>query len=378
MQRGLVGSEMCIRDSINAEYMGKIVKYKIAEIPSEDGRSPYAVSEILLKFKGKDIMSYRRNPDLRARDLINILYQSSMALATANSLGIFSFYVNPYHMLYENGSLKWISFDTLFRCDPDEVVNEKEYYLKNRARGIKEEGFPPELWCCESLRKELPIIAKKIDTFSWGLCMLQFLTGKSEKELYDPIRQMQRSKADSSEAFLKICNCKIPLLKNETSSILMRLLCQCLSCSPSDRLNMEEVRDKLAKIIEEFKEVEKSPTPEVKTFSQIPAPRTMELLSSKKCTINHVHQLSEQLKAPKSISTKRSSVSITCLIFSAISAFVLGISLGYMMDNSCTMKSKYDSIQQKNESLGIFIILKYRLSKFPNKCQISNFQFQTY
>eukprot|EP00831_Metopus_contortus_P068478 TRINITY_DN6123_c0_g3_i3.p1 TRINITY_DN6123_c0_g3~~TRINITY_DN6123_c0_g3_i3.p1 ORF type:complete len:377 (-),score=34.85 TRINITY_DN6123_c0_g3_i3:575-1705(-) len=376
MQRGLVGSEMCIRDSINAEYMGKIVKYKIAEIPSEDGRSPYAVSEILLKFKGKDIMSYRRNPDLRARDLINILYQSSMALAYANSIGIFSLYVNPYHMLYENGSLKWISFNTMFRSSPDEVVNEKGSYLENRTRELKEENFPPELWCCESPRKELPIIAKKIDTFSWGLCMLQFLTGKNERELYDLIGQMQRSEADSSEAFLRIRNCKIPLLKNETSSCLMSLLCQCLSYSPSDRLNMEEVRDKLAKIIEEFKEVEKSPTPEVKTPPQIPAPRTMELSSSKKCTFNQVQQPSEELKAPKPISTKRSCITRKRVI--AICAFVISIFLGFLMDNLFTINSKNDSIQQKNESLGIFIILKYRLSKFPNKCQISNFQFQTY
>eukprot|EP00831_Metopus_contortus_P015036 TRINITY_DN16240_c0_g1_i2.p1 TRINITY_DN16240_c0_g1~~TRINITY_DN16240_c0_g1_i2.p1 ORF type:complete len:317 (-),score=47.57 TRINITY_DN16240_c0_g1_i2:140-1090(-) len=178
---------------LKTPYVGQVLDVISEEGSMKVGGPVYVTTEVLLKYGGVDLMSYRSQVTVDKALLYDVLYQSAIAIATAHQNGIFHSDIKPESMFYDGKTLKLIDFDPSSKINSESLINKYKFQAKSRLIGCTKIYRPPELEYYESVRGRFPITLGKIDSYCWGLSMLQFLTGCNDKELKELTSSLKRS-----------------------------------------------------------------------------------------------------------------------------------------------------------------------------------------
>eukprot|EP00831_Metopus_contortus_P085122 TRINITY_DN9821_c0_g1_i1.p1 TRINITY_DN9821_c0_g1~~TRINITY_DN9821_c0_g1_i1.p1 ORF type:complete len:214 (+),score=31.02 TRINITY_DN9821_c0_g1_i1:1-642(+) len=174
MQRGLVGSEMCIRDRFyiikqysiqifqdelalearvkkkielykylkkETDYVCEIVDMETLELTKKINNLENVTCEIWMKSSGKDLMSYRNEANRETQDLINVVCLSAMAIGTVHHLGIFHGYIFPKNLNYDNSNLQLLGFDIFSQINSQRLIDNYRTILDSKRKGFSEAFF---------------------------------------------------------------------------------------------------------------------------------------------------------------------------------------------------------------------------------------------
>eukprot|EP00831_Metopus_contortus_P008478 TRINITY_DN13250_c0_g1_i2.p1 TRINITY_DN13250_c0_g1~~TRINITY_DN13250_c0_g1_i2.p1 ORF type:complete len:386 (+),score=72.07 TRINITY_DN13250_c0_g1_i2:121-1278(+) len=260
MQRGLVGSEMCIRDrstqstwelskilTKHTPYVEQILEVQASTSILKDSKK-YIITEVLSKYGGKNIMELRDKNKLANDEILEVVFQSALALTTAHTLGYFHCNIRPENMLFHEGKFQFINFDTINQRNTTSLIRRLKEKLENDLQKNSKVYYPPELLYFEELGKKVDISLEKIDVYCWAISIYQFLTSISYSTLES---RMEHFKTAKFKNIGLIKSTEITNFKKETSAGLMKVLCKCLKLIPFKRMNMKSV---LACLIDSNKE----------------------------------------------------------------------------------------------------------------------------
>eukprot|EP00831_Metopus_contortus_P039529 TRINITY_DN3097_c0_g1_i3.p1 TRINITY_DN3097_c0_g1~~TRINITY_DN3097_c0_g1_i3.p1 ORF type:complete len:206 (+),score=25.75 TRINITY_DN3097_c0_g1_i3:145-762(+) len=138
LQGGLEWKEQALKEKRISDllcryspYVGKVIDVRAEEDPV------YVATEILLKYEGEDLMQYRKQVKVDKDMLCEVLYQSSLAIATAHQQGIFHGDIKPKNMLYNGNTLKLINFNTSIKWDSESLINKYRSKVTTELLGAK-------------------------------------------------------------------------------------------------------------------------------------------------------------------------------------------------------------------------------------------------
>eukprot|EP00831_Metopus_contortus_P012936 TRINITY_DN1521_c0_g1_i27.p1 TRINITY_DN1521_c0_g1~~TRINITY_DN1521_c0_g1_i27.p1 ORF type:complete len:248 (-),score=32.79 TRINITY_DN1521_c0_g1_i27:857-1600(-) len=154
--------------SQNTSYFGGVLDVKSRERQDKDTQIEYVTTEVLVEYGSLDLLSYRKQAGIGQGKLLDTLYQSAIAVATAEAFGIFPCDVTPQKIFFKDGNLKFMNLELYTHMDSKRLLSLYRSRMALPLGGYTHSFYPPEIVNCELSEEKSPISEKKNRFLSLG------------------------------------------------------------------------------------------------------------------------------------------------------------------------------------------------------------------